>query len=311
MKHDNNRSAAGIDSSADPLLLSVVAKIAQRLPRGKGAFSRAVGRLFADYLSNCHFTTRYGAKLAISPSSLDFYATAKQWGNSWEHWVFDTCRWALPAEGVFYDIGANVGYMSIEMLQQLPASRAVLFEPQPKLVQVIQKSIALNHLQQRAQLLPIALSDSSGSAALNLFANDGHASLSDGNPGQRQITVKMMTLDEAGLAYNLPPPDLIKIDVEGHELSVLRGGAQLLRSARPCICFECSSQSQYAAIRGMLAEMGDYIFIKAFGSYRPVQVMPEVVDFSTAKLDFLAIDSSRQAQLPVPLASLFSERSKS
>jgi hypothetical protein len=57
--------------------------------------------------------------------------------------------------------------------------------------------------------------------------------------------------------------------------------------------------------------MGDYIFIKAFGSYRPVQVMPEVVDFSTAKLDFLAIDSSRQAQLPVPLASLFSERSKS
>ena len=75
-----------VDEVSDPPLVNIVSAIIRILPRGRGAVPRLVGHLFSDYLETCHITTRYGAKLAIAPSSLDLIATTINWGRSWEHW---------------------------------------------------------------------------------------------------------------------------------------------------------------------------------------------------------------------------------
>ncbi|MEA5414580.1 FkbM family methyltransferase [Synechococcus sp. BA-132 BA5] len=296
--------STSIESYADPLLLNVISTTMRILPRGRGMFARWMGSRFSRYLSSCHLTTRYGAKLAIAPSSLDLIATAKIWDNAWEHWVYDSCKWVMPPNGVIYDIGANVGYIAVEMLHELPGCKGVLFEPQPALAQALRRSVELNSLQDRASLLEIALSDSSGMASLNLFRHDGHASLSNKDASIKQINVPTMTLDEAVHRLQLPLPDVIKIDVEGHEINVIDGGATVLKQAKPNICFECSDNHQLLETKARLARCGHYIYLHATGSYRPIKTLSNG-DSLSGKTDILAIESSRRDQLPPSLQALF------
>ena len=293
-----------IESKADPLLLNAIAATMRILPRGRGVFARWMGSTFSSYLSSCHFTTRHGAKLAIAPSSLDLIATAKIWNNAWEHWVYDSCKWVMPPDGVIYDIGANVGYIAIEMLHELSGCKGVLFEPQPPLAKALRRSIELNNFQDRALLQEIALSDSRGTASLNLFRHDGHASLSRNDASIKQINVSTITLDEAVQELHLPLPDVIKLDVEGHEISVIAGGERVLTQARPSICFECSDNQQFREIRNRLARCGDYTFLLAAGSYRPITTISDG-DSLSGKTDILAIESTRRDQLPPALQALF------
>lgn len=298
----HHRDAGG---EADPPLVRMVSMVIRILPRGRGAIPRLIGSLFSDYLQTCHITTRYGAKLAIAPSSLDLIATTINWDRSWEHWVYDTCRWIMPPDGVFYDIGANIGYMSVELLHQLPHARGVLFEPQPQLVEALNRSKQLNAFLDRCQILDVALSDSSGSAYLNRFNHDGHASISNQSQQKNPIQVRIKTLDEAVKTDHLPLPDVIKIDVEGHEQNVLHGGLKTLAAARPSLILECSAMEQFQAISAILRQVGDWRFFHAEGSYRPLRpfLANEVL---SKKTDILAIECSRSSTLPPEFHPYFS-----
>jgi len=89
---------------------------AKHVPRGKGWFPRVIGRLFADSI-HCWIATKRGARLAVVPCSLDAFAAISNQGGTWNEHVFNTCARFLGKGRVFYDIGANVGYMAIEMAQ--------------------------------------------------------------------------------------------------------------------------------------------------------------------------------------------------
>ncbi|MFM7640116.1 MAG: hypothetical protein ACKO45_00945, partial [Cyanobium sp.] len=78
--------------------------------------------------------------------------------------------------------------MAIELLHQLPNARGVLFEPQPQLVKALNRSKELNAFKDRCQILECALSNASGSAYLNRFNHDGHASIS--NQSQQKEHIK-------------------------------------------------------------------------------------------------------------------------
>jgi FkbM family methyltransferase len=290
---------------ADPVALDVLAAVVRAVPRGRGYIARIAGRVLRDYFRNCYITTRYGAKLAIAPSSLDFFVTVKHWGGSWEHWVYDTCRWVMPTRGVFYDIGANVGYMSVELLHEFPQITCVAFEPQNHLADVLAKSAALNDFQPRMRIIECALSNRGGTGALNQFSHDIHASLSEKEKFEkrrRQVTVNVMRLDEAVERYSLQAPDLIKIDIEGHEAAALSGGLRTLRKSKPNIVFECSSIEKLHDILDVLSLVGDYQLFHAVGSYRPL-LRFETGKSISDKVDVLAVESTRLPCLP----SVFAE----
>jgi FkbM family methyltransferase len=141
-----------------------------------------------------------------------------------------------PPEGVFYDIGSNWGWFSLALAAR-PGFRGRIhaFEPFPSSFADLSSMVEQAQLRDRIQCHPTALSDRCGDARMHLpdHHHSGIATLAadDVHGGQ---TVKVTTLDSLGLE----PPAMMKVDVEGAEAKVFRGGAELLSKHKPMIVFE-------------------------------------------------------------------------
>ena len=103
------------------VLLSLDALLERYLPRGKEAVPRWLGRVLLR-MNSQYLTTRPGTKLVLSQGSLDIYAATRLTNNSWGYHDFLTCVAAPPDGATFFDIGANVGYFSLEMAAVCPSS---------------------------------------------------------------------------------------------------------------------------------------------------------------------------------------------
>jgi FkbM family methyltransferase len=141
---------------------------------------------------------------------------------------------------VFFDIGANYGYFTLLLAPHAEAVHA--FEPVTATHTRLLATLAENAVP-NATVHPLALSDHEGDAEIRLFTSSGNNSLFDVDVGADvrgagTETVRLDTLDRQVYELGLPAPGLIKIDVEGAELHVLRGGSRVLREHRPPIAME-------------------------------------------------------------------------
>jgi FkbM family methyltransferase len=117
----------------------------------------------------------------------------------------------------------------------------VAFEPVPENFDMLQKNIALNHLA-NVQLEPLAGSDGEGRLRLTLRSNEEFtmtASAVGYAVGDRQKDIDVVTCSLDGYLARLGrDPDIVQIDVEGAELTVLKGAQTTLRKARPKLLIE-------------------------------------------------------------------------
>ena len=118
--------------------------------------------------------------------------------------------------------------------------RVYSFEPHKFNFGTLLENIFLNHLEQSVHPVSLPLSDTSGLMDLNYNSLDsgtsmtqlGHSQL----PGNREFQPKLselvhsVTLDELVASGRVPVPDMVKIDVDGNEMLILRGMQQVLRS---------------------------------------------------------------------------------
>lgn len=140
----------------------------------------------------------------------------------------------VPPGGLALDIGANHGVYSYFMVRHF--DRVVAFEPQPACA-----STLTDWAGDRVDVREVALSDRVGEGTLSIpvasgVALTGYARLGgpDGDDGASTIQVPLERLDDQGLTE----VQFVKIDVEGHELSVLVGGDELIRRDRPVLLVE-------------------------------------------------------------------------
>lgn len=142
---------------------------------------------------------------------------------------------------VVYDIGANVGFFSIISARLTgETGRVIAFEPVPANADLVRRNAELNDLG-NITVVEKAVSDHSGSGELVLAEYSGGAALSTTTPppdAAGSIEVELVTVDAAVAAGELPAPDVVKIDVEGVELEVLRGMSETLRRDRPIVICE-------------------------------------------------------------------------
>lgn len=145
---------------------------------------------------------------------------------------------------VIYDVGANEGQLTVPFLDRIDF--LVAFEPNPNAVRRLTERLSGSD---RSRILPIALSERSGSAELIQYSDDSFNSFfrrpaSDleryGLTETATETVVTDRLDDVVEREGLPDPSLIKIDVEGAELAVLRGSRETLFRAAPAIIIEYS-----------------------------------------------------------------------
>ncbi len=145
---------------------------------------------------------------------------------------------------VAYDIGAHVGYMTLALATHLGSDAKVFaFEPAPENMAVIQQLIIQNSLQRKVSLIPIALADELGEQSLINCKSSSMYFLETALDGQNvsgcsSLTVPTCTLDSFVFEKLNPPPDLIKIDVEGAEALVIQGGLRTLQVYSPKIIIE-------------------------------------------------------------------------
>jgi FkbM family methyltransferase len=152
----------------------------------------------------------------------------------------------LKPGDLFLDIGANVGFFSLLASKAVgPSGKVFAFEPAPKAHDALRRNLALNHIQ-NVTPVAIALSDSPGHGALFLDArnNSGASSFNRSPHSGEAIAVELDSYDRFASQNTLSTPALIKLDVEGAEVKVLRGMQALLsRPDRPPVVLEVSEWS--------------------------------------------------------------------
>lgn len=165
----------------------------------------------------------------------------------------------LKAGDTAIDIGAHKGAYSYWMARSVgKQGRCFAFEPQPELYDYLKKITRKMGLNQIKVELT-ALSDKSGPAVLHL--PDDHrtspgASLEAKSTMLREIEVTTSTIDKYFREMEIAPR-LIKIDVEGHELAVLKGGEEMLKNHRPAVMVECEERhSSTQAVFDYLLNLG-------------------------------------------------------
>ncbi|MGO8757078.1 MAG: FkbM family methyltransferase [Terracidiphilus sp.] len=157
---------------------------------------------------------------------------------------------------VVWDAGANMGLFSLAAAGLSgPAGRVFAFEPDTDMVKLIRRSARLNPDAAPVEVVPCAISDTNSLARFNIANNNRAASFLEGfgtglTGGAREVqTVLTVSLD--WLAERIPPPDVLKIDVEGAELYVFRGAARLLKAKRPVVLFESQGGNWGEISRGL------------------------------------------------------------
>lgn len=154
--------------------------------------------------------------------------------------VLDRCA---SKSSLIVDAGANIGWYAIRLAAGMaPGGQVIAFEPVERTAAALDANIELNGLADRISVVRAGLSDRAGEAEIYLPAETGHvgASLENLHPDEesRREVIALTTLDEALSDPDLGPLDLIKCDVEGAELMVLRGGTGVIGRDRPVLFLE-------------------------------------------------------------------------
>lgn len=151
----------------------------------------------------------------------------------------------LPAGGVFYDVGANIGFLTVLACRLVgPGGEVHCFEPVEQTLEQLRRNLDANGFV--ASIHEIALSDREGETAMVADGPLGRARLGEG-----RLRVRTARLDD----LDLPQPTVIKIDVEGAESLVLRGMPELMRRHKPILIIEIHAE-QDQPVRELLDAAG-------------------------------------------------------
>ena len=139
----------------------------------------------------------------------------------------------LPEDGILYDIGSNWGYFTLYAASTRSKVGIHAFEPFPRTHSDLKSCVEQAGIADLVTRHEFALADTDGESFIEIpdGLHSGIAELTSNSSALRIITKRLDSLQ-------LPPPDFIKMDVEGHEASVLRGGLNTLKSSWPYLVFE-------------------------------------------------------------------------
>jgi FkbM family methyltransferase len=188
--------------------------------------------------------------------------------GSYEPELLDLIRRYVPTGGYCVDVGANVGAVSLAMADQVgPAGQVFAFEPGPFLFGRLTANARRNpRLKPSLTLINLGLSDGPGKLYWNEDANNpGNAGLLERSGTRVEVT----SLDSYFARNPIPRLDFVKIDVEGMEYEVLRGGRETWRTHRPVLYFE--TLREFESIRGfpVLSHIERLLAELRYNLYRP------------------------------------------
>jgi FkbM family methyltransferase len=206
----------------------------------------------------------YGTTVYFPRGSLIFELACEQ--GVYEHENVKLLLAFSRPDSYVFDIGSNIGLMSVPLLHSLPQVRVASFEPSPLTYPYLERTWARSAFRSRWSISPKALAEHAGEidffvadAAWGVF--DGTADTGRGGP-KRVVRVAATTLDAEWTALGQPPVAAIKIDTEGSDVEVLMGGRNCLAAAKPYVILEWTAENlrvrgtKPESLIGSAAELG-------------------------------------------------------
>jgi FkbM family methyltransferase len=142
---------------------------------------------------------------------------------------------------VFCDIGANVGFFTVIAARLVgPSGRVYAFEPMPDNAVLLRRNVELNAFR-HVTVVEKAVSSASGQGELLLSHFSGGSALltATAPPDLKgRIPVELVSVDDLVAGRDVAAPNVVKIDVEGAELDVLRGMSATIQAHKPIIVYE-------------------------------------------------------------------------
>jgi FkbM family methyltransferase len=175
------------------------------------------------------------------------------------------------------DVGTNKGSYLFWLSRAVAHGKVVAFEPQPLLAEYLRAACAATGLG-NITVEAAGVSDSIGRLVLHVPGDTDSPSASfehavASREKCRRIEVPVHTLDDY-FASRTGRIAAIKIDVEGHEMSVLRGATKILSEDRPCLVLECESrhltQGTVRDVLGYVQSLGYKGYFVHHGKIRPL-----------------------------------------
>lgn len=181
------------------------------------------------------------------------------WTGAYELELAQAMAAAVPRGSVCLDIGGWRGFFG-GVMALAGAARVVIFEPLPANAVQIRKMIELNP-GLPVELMEAAVSDAEGEIEFCLMPETSMGKMAEssfqaGTTSSRRIKVRTVAIDSLVAAGRLGVPAVIKVDVEGAELLVLRGARQVLAAHGPKLFMEIHSRELGKECRALLTELG-------------------------------------------------------
>lgn len=168
----------------------------------------------------------------------------------------------VKPDRVVYDVGANVGFYTILASVLVgPRGRVISFEPLPRNLAYLRGHVALNRCS-NVTVVEAAVGEASGPGLFKEVPNPsaGHIVVDEGFP------IQVVSLDDLVARGTVPPPDYMKIDVEGAELLALMGARRVLIEHRPTVFLAVHGTSLKERCWEFLSTLGFDLRIMSEGS---------------------------------------------
>ncbi len=194
-----------------------------------------------------------------------------------QDWFEDELRFLrrllLPGQ-MIVDIGANHGVYALSMAKSVgPTGRVWAFEPASDTARLLAEGIAANGFS-HVVLDKSALSDHSGTAELYLQGNSElNALVNEATPFGGRETVALTTLDDCMETYGWHDLDFVKIDAEGEECNILKGGRRFFSELSPLVEYEIKASSK------VQVELVHEFAARGYSSFRLVPGLDLLVPF--------------------------------
>ena len=170
--------------------------------------------------------------------------------RTWVSW----CR----TPGCILDIGAYSGLMSLLAAKAHPQNQVHLLEPMERVMERASVNVKLNGLEKQIRRHTVAASDVAERLRMHLYRDENFLGTGSSiTPKTGKKTFGSKEIQTVALDAYLPDlmPTVVKIDIEGHELSCLKGMREMLQRARPKMLIEVWAQNRTEVLT-FLSDLG-------------------------------------------------------
>jgi FkbM family methyltransferase len=182
----------------------------------------------------------YGIKVYFPINSHIFGLACEK--NGYEHETVNLIRALIKPRSHFFDIGANIGLISIPILRSCYDCIVYSFEPSPNALPYLHQTAAESPFTDRWRIIGKAVGSEVGETMFSISSPERGAydGIKDTKRvvSEKKIRVPLTTVDNEWERNGKPQVSVMKIDVEGAEISVLQGSIGCISSEKPYIITE-------------------------------------------------------------------------